>query len=118
MTRLRAAKDGSRLSYSGRNRGGAGSSRSSWRKTDSLVHSPTWGARGGLGLHAGQVLDRAEGGQRVPAQQQLAVKGGAVKGEGEAGGARRLSRSAVMGAAPPRSARRRGRTTRWPVPPR
>ena len=36
----------------------------------------------GLGLQRGQVLDRLPGGPGVPAQQQLAVQGGAVQGAG------------------------------------
>jgi len=35
-----------------------------------------------LGLQRGQVLDRLPGGPGVPAQQQLAVQGGAVQGAG------------------------------------
>jgi hypothetical protein len=49
----------------------------------------------GLGLQAGQVPDRRPGRHRDPAQQQLALQRGAVKGDGEVGGARRLSRSEV-----------------------
>jgi hypothetical protein len=49
----------------------------------------------GLGLQAGQVPDRRPGRHRGPAQQQLALQRGAVKGDGEVGGARRLSRSEV-----------------------
>jgi hypothetical protein len=41
------------------------------------------------------VPDRRPGRHRGPAQQQLALQRGAVKGDGEVGGARRLSRSEV-----------------------
>jgi hypothetical protein len=41
----------------------------------------------GLGLQAGQVTDRVPGRHRGPVEQQLAVQRGAMKGEGEVGGA-------------------------------
>ena len=40
---------------------------------------PYVGREGGLGLQAGQVADRGQGGQRSAAQEELAGQGGAVE---------------------------------------